>query len=60
MEAGPALVRAIVLARAQAVEQSVSSVHTWASCEPLSLIDSDPWDPCNNVAVISCTDASPQ
>jgi hypothetical protein len=45
VEAGPALARAIVFARVQSVEKSVNSVRVWTSCEPLMLIDSDPWDP---------------
>ena len=43
--AGPSLIRAIVIARARSVEEAVRSVRVWAPCEPLVLIDSEPWDP---------------
>jgi hypothetical protein len=44
-DAGPALVRAIVVARARSVDQSVQSVRVWSTCAPLALIDVEPWDP---------------
>jgi len=44
-DAGPALVRAIVVARAQSVAESVRGARNWRACDPLTLIDSEPWDP---------------
>jgi len=44
-DAGPSLVRAIVVARTRSVEEAVRGVRAWTRCEPLALIDSEPWDP---------------
>lgn len=54
-DAGPSLIRAIVVARTRSVEEAVRGVRVWTLCEPLALIDSEPWDPlCLLMFLVEC------
>ena len=52
-DAGPALVRAIVVARARSVQEAVGAVRVWMACDPLTLIDSEPWDPLSSLLFLT-------